>query len=168
MWQNELVRIVRFLINDVDAVSYTDDRLEETILVAAQLIHNSVDFSVSYTIDIDQTILSPDPTEGTKDNDFINIVAIKTACIVLGSECKTSAAQGWRVKDGTSSIDTTASYQSLHQLYKELSDQLDSMLMSYQAGNSIGAGAVLTPYTQQYISNGLTYNQQGTEIRNFY
>jgi len=162
MWTNELVRIVRFLINDVDAVSYTDDRLEETILVAAQMMLTSVDFNTTYTIDVDQTLLSPDPTEGTKDNDFISIVVTKAACIVLGSECKTAAVQAYRIKDATSSLDSTASYQSLHQLYKELSDELASMLMSYQAGNSIGACAIMTPYTYQGLSN------QGTEIRNFY
>jgi hypothetical protein len=168
VWQNEMVRIVRFLVNDLDSISYTDDRLEETILVSAQLMLINVDFGVNYTIDVDQFILSPDPTEGTKDNDFIAIVVTKAACIILGSEAKTLAAQGFRVKDGTSSIDTTAAYQSIHQLHKELNDELASLIVGYQAGNSIGGGAVMTPYTQSYITNGMIYGQQGNEIRNFY
>lgn len=158
-WQNEIVRIVRFLINDIDASTYTDDRLEETILVAAQLMLVNVDFSTDYTIDVDELILSPDPTIGTKDNDFIALVSLKAACIVLGSECKTAAAQGWRIKDASSSIDTTASYQSLYQLLKGLSGELDSLIMGYQAGNSIGAGAVMTPYTYNALN--------GIPMRNF-
>jgi hypothetical protein len=162
MWQNELVRIVRFLINDIDGVTYTDDRLEETILVAAQLLQSTMDFDTTYTVDVDQVTLSPDPTEGTKDNFFINCLAMKAAIIVLGSECKTSAAQAYRIKDATSSLDSTASYQSLHQLYKELTEQLAKYIMDYRAGNSIVGGCVITPTTYE----GTPYG--GVEMRNFY
>ena len=55
-WQNEMVRIVRFLINDIDASSYTDERLEETILVAAQSVYASIDFPNTYTIDVDTLV----------------------------------------------------------------------------------------------------------------
>ncbi len=159
-WQNEISRIVRFLINDIDATSYTDDRLEETILVAAQLLLGTMDFSTTYLVDVDSLTLTPDPTLlDPKDNFFINCLSLKTAIIVLGSECKTAAAQGWRIKDATSSIDTTASYQSLHQLYKELMDKLDKFIFDYRAGNSIAGGAILTPYTYEGLD--------GIPIRNF-
>jgi hypothetical protein len=162
VWQNELVRIVRFLIGDLDSTTYSDDRLEETILVAAQLLLSTMDFSQTYSVDVDATTLSPDCTEGTKDDFFIGCLSLKTAVIILNSEAKTAAAQSWRVKDSTSSIDTTASYQAMHQLAKELSDKLDKYIFDYRAGNSLVGGAVLTPYTYEGLSN------QGTEIRNFY
>lgn len=160
-WQNELVRIVRFLINDLDASSYTDERLEETILVAAQLIYPSMDFDNTYTIDVDTLVLSPDPTTlSTKDNWFINIACLKTACIILGSEVKTLAAQAYRVTDGPSTIDISNAYKATKELYDELNDKLDNLIFNYRAGNSVAGEAIMTPYTQEFIS-------EGTAIRNF-
>jgi hypothetical protein len=159
-WQNEIARIVRFLINDIDATTYTDDRLEETVLVAAQLMLNNLDFDTDYIVDVDSLTLSPDPTASTpKDNFFINVTALKTVCIILGSEAKTLAAQSYRIKDATSSIDISSAYQSVNQLYKDACDKLDKMIMDYKAGNSVAGGAVLTPYTYEGLD--------GTPIRNF-
>ena len=70
-WQNEMSIIVRHLINDLDSSSYTftDSRVEESILVAAQLVLIEIDFDKSYTIDVDASSISPDPTtSGDKDN----------------------------------------------------------------------------------------------------
>ena len=162
VWTNEVVRMVRFLINDLDATSYSDDRLEETILVSAQLLISSVDFDNTYTVDIDTLVLTPDPTTLTaKDNNFINLLAIKTACIILGSEAKTLAAQSYRIKDGPASIDISAAYQSMKQLYTDLCDKFDKMVLDYKAGNSVAGQAIMTPYTQEGIN-------QGHPIRNFY
>ena len=93
-WQNEMRIIIRHLINDLDSSSYTftDDRVEETVLVASQLVLHEIDFEQTYTIDVDGSSLSPDPTtSGSKDNSFINLVSIKTAGILVGSELKTHA-----------------------------------------------------------------------------
>ena len=95
-WQNEMVRMVRFLVNDLNAQSYSDERLEETVLVAAQLLSDNIDFENNYSVDIDSLLLDPDPTMlAQKDNFFINAVAVKASCIVLGSEAKTLAAQSF-------------------------------------------------------------------------
>ena len=160
-WQNEMVRIVRFLVNDLDADSYSDDRLEETILVAAQLVYASIDFPNTYTIDVDTLVLTPDPTSTTKDDWFINIVCVKAACIILGSETKTLAAQSYLIKDGPSTIDAGGVYRASQQMYKDMCNNLASMIMNYKAGNSIGALAIMTPYTQENLSGGY-------EMRNFY
>ena len=160
-WQNEVVRIVRFLVNDLEAVSYSDDRLEETVLVAAQLLISNVDFDNTYTVDVDSLSLSPDPTTlSTKDNNFINLLSVQTACIVLGSEAKTLAAQSYRIKDGPSSIDISSAYSSVHQLYKEMCDKLLKMIVDYKMGNSVAGHVVMTPTTCEYLSDN--------NMRNFY
>lgn len=160
-WQNEMVRILRYLINDLDATTYSDSRLEETLLVAAQLQYASIDFSNTYTIDVDTLVLSPDPTElTTKDDWFINIVCVRAACIVLGSEAKTLAAQSYKIKDGPSSIETGESYKNTQLMYKDMCDKLAYMIMDYKAGNSVAGHAVLTPYTQERLTDG-------NPIRNF-
>ena len=63
-WQNEMTIIVRHLVNDLDSTSYTftDSRLEEAVLVSAQLSALEIDFENTYTIDVDAVSLSPDPT----------------------------------------------------------------------------------------------------------
>jgi len=77
-WQNELTIIVRHIIGDLDSdnYSFSDGRIEESILVAAQLIHNEMEFLVEYNIEVDNGSLTPDPTttpvgSSNKDDDFI-------------------------------------------------------------------------------------------------
>jgi hypothetical protein len=154
-WQNEMVRILRFLINDISGSTYEDCRLEETLIVAAQLQSAAIDFDNTYTIDVDSLTLSPDPTEtNPKDDWFINIVCVQAACIILNSEAKTLAAQAYRIKDGPSSIDVSASYSSVKQMADDLCDKLAQMIMEYKAGNSVGGQAILTPYTQDRLTSG--------------
>ena len=160
-WQNEMVRIVRFLINDVDASTYSDGRLEETVLIAAQLQMSAIDFNNTYTIDVDSLLLSPDPTESNpKDNWFINIVCTKAACIILNSEAKTLAAQSYKIKDGPSSIEMAGAYQATKAIADDMCNKLAVMIMQMKAGDSVGAQAILTPYTQDGSSGG-------NSVRNF-
>ena len=73
-WQGSMTTIVRHLINDIDSTSYTfsTDRVETTILVAAQLLIMNVDFNNDYDINVEAVTLSPDPTDtDTKDDPFI-------------------------------------------------------------------------------------------------
>ena len=161
-WQNEMARILRYIINDIDASTYSDDRLEETLLIAAQLLFHNVEFDNTYTIDVDTLVLSPDPTTlSTKDNAFINLVIMKAACIILGSETKTLAAQAYRIKDGPSSIDIGPAYEATKQLQSEICTKLEQMIFEYRAGNSIVGHAIMTPYTQNGINTGYP-------TRNFY
>ena len=76
-WQNEMSIIVRHLVNDLDSSSYTftNDRVEETILVSAQLLLYEVDFENTYPVDVDASSLSPDPTSSSnKDDAFIALL----------------------------------------------------------------------------------------------
>ena len=76
-WQGEISTMVRHVVNDLDPTSYkySVKRLETTILVAAQLVTFDVDFDNSYSINVEQCGLTPDPTDAPKDNAFINMVA---------------------------------------------------------------------------------------------
>jgi hypothetical protein len=106
-WQNEITTIVRILINDyVAPYTYSDERLEQTILVAAQYVQYDVNLDNKYTIDISGGILSPDPTSlQEKDAIFINLTGLKTACIVDQSTYRTKAAlEGIRAALGPASL----------------------------------------------------------------
>ena len=45
-WQTEMTPILRYLINDIDPTSYTytNTRLQNTILISSQLLLKEVDF----------------------------------------------------------------------------------------------------------------------------
>jgi hypothetical protein len=148
-WRSQIPLIVRHLINDLDQekYKYSDERIETSILVSAQLLSIETDFTNSYIIDIANGGLSPDPTEGMIDNAFINLTALKSACIIIGSELKTEASNAISIKDGPSAIDLRGVASTLSILYKDLSDKYSKLLLDYRAGNSIAGHAILGPYS---------------------
>lgn len=152
-WQDEIIPIVRWNIGDTTSpLSYSDDRLEEVIVISAHYLIGEVDFENTYSADIDTVTISPDPTTlSTKDYDFINLVAIKAACFVLGSEVKTKAVQAFRITDGPSSIDTKGSFDSLQKFHEKMCEDYAMARINYQAGNSRAGRAILTPYTQERL-----------------
>ena len=157
-WSTITLQIVRTLINDLDSTNYTNQRLAGIVTVAAQLVYNTMDFDYSYDIDVVNSTITPDPTD-YKDEIFVNLVCIKAACIILGSESKTLAAQSFRVTDGPSSIDVSSAYKATKDLYDDLCGKYEKMVMDYRAGNSRAGEAILTPYTQDGLS--------GNPLRNF-
>ena len=90
-WTTDLVLMFRSLIGDLDSSSFTDDRLQQILVVAAYNVQNDGDFSTTYTIDVSAKTISPDPYT-TGDVDFSTLTIYKAACILLGSEEKTEAA----------------------------------------------------------------------------
>ena len=93
-WQGQLSTITRYLVDDIDSTKYkySDSRIETTIVVASQFVTLEVDLENTYTINVEQCSLSPDPTDaGTKDDAFINLVCLKAASIIVGSEVRSES-----------------------------------------------------------------------------
>jgi hypothetical protein len=148
-WHNTIPVMVRYLINDVDPSSYkySDPRIEKTVLVGAQFVSLELEFPNIYTIDFNNDSIIPDPTEeNTRDNSFINLVALKTACIIIGSEFKTEAANAISIKDGPSAIDLRGVSSTLGILYKDLCDKYQAMADDYKFTGDTGQ-AILGPYS---------------------
>jgi hypothetical protein len=165
-WQGQMSTIVRHLIDDLDAAKYkySPTRVETAILVSAQLTTMNVDFNNSYTINVESCSLSPDPTDtDTKDNPFINLVSLRTACIILGGEIRSESGNAISIKDGPSAIDLRGVSQVLATLYKDLSDRYDHTLLEYRAGNSIAGHAILGPYSpgSDSVSNNRLDHRSG-------
>lgn len=156
-WQTEMVYILRHLIDDyiVDDddsnATYANTRLEETILVAAQLVQtDGVEFSNTYLVDVDACTLSPDPTVGTKDNAFINLAVLKAACIIISSSYRTAASQGIRITDGPSTIDLSGKATALKDASKEMCERYESAKTQFNLSGVLGQ-AILTPYKTDAI-----------------
>ena len=149
-WQGQLSTITRYLVDDIDSTKYkySDSRIETTIVVASQFVTLEVDLENTYTINVEQCSLSPDPTDaGTKDDAFINLVCLKAACIIVGSEVRSESGNAISIKDGPSAIDLRGVASTLVVLYKDLCEKYDKLLLDYRAGRSIAGQAILGPYS---------------------
>ena len=93
-WQIELPLIVRSWINDLsDTPTYSDERIQQLLVVAAQHVVQQVYLNTKYTVNIINPDLSPDPTTlAKKDLDFIGFVTLKASCILDQSSLRTKAA----------------------------------------------------------------------------
>lgn len=147
-WKTEITTLVRNLIGDTDLtnVTYSDNRIVEGILSSAQLIQGEIDFTNTYTIDVDQCTLSPDPTINTKDNAFINLVALRTTCMILSSEAKTQALQSINFVDGPSKIDTRGASDGIMTLAKQACKAYEEAKHDYKMGGNMVGAAIVGPY----------------------
>jgi|TARA_B100001939_G_C16787448_1_gene549795 hypothetical protein len=167
-WQGQMTTVVRHLVNDTDSASYkfSDDRLETSILVAAQLVISETEFTNSYEINVEGCGLSPDPTDsGTKDNDFVALVCLKTACIILGGDIRSESGNAISIKDGPSAIDLRGVTQTLALLYKDMCEKYENMLFAYESGeSSVNGQAILSPYSpgsDLITRNGIDHRSGG-------
>ena len=146
-WQIDMNLMLRSLIGDLDSSKYTDERLKQLLCVGAYNVYTRVDFSTTYTINVAEKSISPDPIDGA-DLDFVLLSVYKTAVIILGSEVKTEAANAISIKDGPSSIDLRTVTSSLNTLYQDLSGKFEEMIAVYQMDQSADNGqAILGPYS---------------------
>jgi len=151
-WENEMVLIVRHLVDDLGTTeTYDTTRLEESILVGAQLVTLEVDFDKTYTIDVDGPTITPDPTAATRDNAFINLVCLKTAANILCAEAKASAANSMIVQDGPAKIDLTFQFRSKQTAADKAVKAYQDARFQYVAGNGTGGQAVLGPFVNENI-----------------
>ena len=149
-WQGQMSTVVRHLISDVDPSAYTfsPSRIETSILVAAQLTIMNVDFSNTYTINVEACSLSPDPTDtDTRDEAFIALIGLRASCIIVGSEIRKESGNAISIKDGPSAIDLRGVTQTLAVLYKDLCDKYEHSMLEYRAGNSVVGQSILGPYS---------------------
>jgi hypothetical protein len=148
-WQTEMTTMLRVVINDIVApYTYTDERLQQVIVVAAQLMLNDISFPVNYSIDIENIDISPDPTDATRDDAFINLGVLKSGCFMDSSLFRTKAASaGILVKTGPHTVDTKGvidAYKVL--LEKGLCKAYDDAKWEYEAGNLSPGRAILGPF----------------------
>lgn len=152
-WQTTITQLVRLLINDLDADLYSSATIQSFIAGSAQLVKNEINFDNTYTISVTTPSISPDPTS-TSDDNFINIVSLKTACLILAGEVKTAAASALKVVDGPSSIDASSSYKAKKEWYDKVLEEYNRAVAQHKTGNSVGGIAILGPFS--------LYNRGGT------
>jgi len=145
-WKTDLVLMLRSLIGDLDNAKFTDERLKQILVFGAYNVINDADFSQTYSVDVGEVTISPDPIS-QDDTDFTTLTVYKSACILLGSEVKTEAANAISIKDGPSAIDLRGVTQNLNIMYQDFCSKYDDLLKTYQYNNTLVGQAVLGPYS---------------------
>jgi hypothetical protein len=142
MWDVELVTILRYLIGDFsDTPKFTDDRLAELILVAAQNVYQELNFNTVYTIRISQLYLSPDPTIN-RDDDFIKLTCLKAASILTQGEARL-ASGGLMWKDDNTQVDTRSQAVGKRAMSQDFKKDYEDARWDYQLGKRHVGSAVL-------------------------
>jgi hypothetical protein len=113
MWDVEMVLILRHMIDDLDQPpKYTDEKLQQLVLVAAQFVQTENIFETYYTINIENFSLKPDPTKvDTRDNAFINLTLLKSACLLSSAPLIKSSGKFLRVKEGQHEFDSRGNFE---------------------------------------------------------
>ena len=156
-WQDELIPMLRALISDLGVEPlYSDERLEELIVVSAKFVKQEMDFNDNYTIDVTACSISPDPTTGvTDDRDaFSNFIVLKAACMADWSTFRSKALlNGIKVRCGTAWLETMDHIKG----FRDLIDfgpckAYDTLKKDYKFGNVQVIKAILSPFTSNNFS----------------
>lgn len=151
-WQIEIPIIIRNLINDLEAnPTYSDARMQQLAVVAAQYVLKEINISNTYTIDIVNQTITPDPSAPeTRDVEFISFIALKSACLLDQSTFRTKAAmEGIKTALGSANISISGNLAG----YKIMLDQnqapcklYETLILEYNIGNATAISAVLSPF----------------------
>lgn len=143
--------MVRNLINDFEPNNtFTDDRIQQAIVVAGLIASNEFAFSAAYTFDLENIDIVPDPAAaGTFDALAIAIFTLKAACLLDTNKYQSATSNGGGVfvKDGDTEVDTSkgfAGYSDIIKLGPCMSYEKLLKHSSYLQSMNLGA-AVMTP-----------------------
>jgi hypothetical protein len=150
----EMVTLTRVLIDDLTTpYTYADGRLTQVLAVAAQMVSTELNFSNDFKVNIQSLTITPNPTDrsanGTRDDNFINLVCMKAACLIERGETRKSVGQGIAIRDGSSSIDLRGSMDGrIKLLEKGWCAVYEDTKLEYQANRTgaIAGAAIMTPF----------------------
>ena len=147
-WNIEMPIIVRTLINDLsDSPTYSDERLLQTIVVAAKYVQFDVVLDHSYEIDVINQIITPDPTIDD-DNIFIDLISLKAACIIDQSNFRTKAVlEGLRASLGSASLTVNNNLAGWKEILNHGPCALyDGLVEHWDVANASAIRAILSPF----------------------
>ena len=148
-WQDEMDIILRAMIDDLDATKYTDDRIEQLLVVGARFVTQEMNFVTGFEADVVNVTITPDPTVGqSRDESFINLTCLKTCCIMDKGEAKTAAQQAINIIDNGSRVDLTEMSRARLKLIQIGNcEAYEQAKLEYLSGQIRQAGAaIMTPF----------------------
>lgn len=155
-WSEEIISLIRVLIYDLDDTNqrYSDERLKKIAIASAQILIGDVAFNTKYTVDFRTQEVTPNPSdEETRDNDFLNLAALKAACIISIAEAQKASTSGLTMSDGINKFSSTDKVKGMLELAKS------GYCLQYRNARddfSVAAGviglAVLSPFNTGYYN----------------
>lgn len=146
MWQTDWVTMLRYTIGDTSATpTYSDATLVTMLAIAASYVINEVYMVTTYTVDVDNETISPDPSA---DNDFTTLVVLKAACLLdQGKLISVARSSGVSIKIDRSSVETDSGKL---QAYKDIIDMsacklYEDAVVAYAFGNVLAYRAIMSP-----------------------
>lgn len=156
-WEIELIEILRALLFDLEETpTYSDSTLKRLLLVAAHYVVREAGFS-DYVVDISEAEIDPDPTsQDTANEDFVNLIALKAACIVDQGAARTANAGGILIRDDKAVVDfRDKAAKALEILKQGWCSTYEQALLEYRHDRSSAtAAAVLSPFRIYACSYG--------------
>jgi len=120
-WLSIARTMLRTMLNDAGASSYTNSRLDDMLIASAYLIVSDINFITTYSVNIQDETVSPDPSVTSDDgSDFISLVVLRAACMSDESAFRTAALmQGVQARCGPATLNTSAYGQYLREIFKD-------------------------------------------------
>lgn len=155
-WEDDMLTMLRVLVNDQAETTYSESSLLKTLVVAAFQVNQELDFTYDFVVSISNETIQPDPTAtATKDESFVNLTCLKAACLIDRGSAMVAANRAIAVRDGSSAIDLRGVIQSkLKLLEKGWCAVYEDAKFEYQKDQHSVAGAiVMTPF-RMYAQGG--------------
>lgn len=149
-WEPELLIIIRVLINDLESPpTYSDDRITQLAVVSAKYVLQDATLATSYAIDVVNETITPDPAApDSRDEVFLGLIGMKSACLLDHSTFRTKAAlEGISARLGPAALNVggnLAGYKTL--LETGPCGLYDQLILDNNMGNILTVRAVLSPF----------------------
>lgn len=150
-WEPSSTEILRVMINDLETTpTYSDDRLMRVLIVAGYQVLRIVDFPQNFVVDIQEQTIVPDPTDivnQTNNDDFIDLMCLKAACIIDTGTASLAAQSAVAGKDLVSSWDLRGvAASTLALLEKGWCATFEEAIDNYLNNHGIVSAAVMSPF----------------------
>jgi len=145
-WDTDMVVMLRSVIGDeVETYTYTDIKLIDLLIVAAVKVVMSMDFDRTYTVDVSDRSITPDPVS-VSDLDFQILVVLQAVVILAVGEYRKKIEYSVSIKDGPSSIQTTDMAARARQWMMDALQAYNDAVLAYKMGNGLSGAGIVGPY----------------------
>lgn len=146
-WDDEIPIIVRALLQDksadLNSQEYSDDNIVEMSRVMALTLSLTRKWTNVYRINLDNEILSPDPTMiEFRDDVFVMAAAYKTVVAFINAEIRTGLGQVIRIKDGDSELGFSRDSNTINTMLSAFEKDLEDLLLRYDRGQYSGMAVI--------------------------
>lgn len=140
--------VLREVIGDTGTTQrYADSDLNNTIITAAYLVATMVSSRTTFSIDVENQVIDPDPTMPPyDDSSFSNLIIMKAAVMILMAEVRRYGQQAIAIRDGTSAIDLKRDLNALQKLADGYAKEFNTAVMYYQRDISFSGRVIISPY----------------------